>query len=246
MKTEEIDDLTKDRDKLKYEVEQLNLTHNNEDKEKSVKYRKLADNLGRIADLAAKVQEAVEALPEPANRNVKAEVGSNMDEITNRVYTVNDFISHGKSDIMEVTGKTRALSPSVKHKLLLACDEDCRKESTASSSTAAPAQAAVVNPPAARDARKRSTSRNNKMPKAVAEGKESYRGVQLNPLGRTPPRSEATRGHSLCPREAALHHLPQEAKLRPEQSTCRMRSSTGRGSSLTRRKWRCSLPHLAT
>ena len=79
MKTEEIDDLTKDRDKLKYEVE-LNLTHDNEDKEKSVKYQKLADNLGRIADLAAKVQEIVETLPEPANIDIKAQVGSKTDD----------------------------------------------------------------------------------------------------------------------------------------------------------------------
>ena len=57
--------------------------------------------------------------------------------ITNRVRNVNDFIVDGKTEVMDVTGRARTKSLTLKGKLMQACDEDHPKESTASSSTGA-------------------------------------------------------------------------------------------------------------
>ena len=90
-------DFTKQLNDLKGEVTQLTATRDADDQEKSLKYRKVTDNLDRIANLAGEVQNAVANLPGLGNKLVKAEVGSKMDEIRTRVRDVNDFIGDTKA-----------------------------------------------------------------------------------------------------------------------------------------------------
>ncbi|CAK0837434.1 unnamed protein product, partial [Prorocentrum cordatum] len=79
---------------------------------RAAKHRKVAQNMARVAELAYGASKITQTLPMLAYIQVKADVTSHMEEISDRVYSVSDCVTHGKSCIAEVAGNARPLSRS--------------------------------------------------------------------------------------------------------------------------------------
>ena len=99
---------------IRHERDQLLSFQNSDEETRSVRFVKIAENLGRMAKLTEEAQNEVSKLPEPSLIGTKATVTMQLDDTMNRARSVNDYVTHGRSTILEVPQPARELSPAMR------------------------------------------------------------------------------------------------------------------------------------
>ena len=84
------------------ERDQLLQRRNTDEASRSKKFRKIAENLGRVAQLTEEAQTEVSKLPEPSLVDTKAKVTMQLDEVMSRACSFNDFVTHNRSTMLDV------------------------------------------------------------------------------------------------------------------------------------------------